>query len=293
VRAKRKRVGAKSQIQAVKKRRRTVTPLLLGFILLIVVFSAYLAYTLLNQNQAINPESSQPKAAIVDHLSLTYPNQTFIQTATTILEQAGYTVDYYPGEEVTVEFYGNLPTHGYSLIILRVHSTTGGYASLYLFTSEPYSGSKYVSEQLTDKVAAVAYSTEEGNKGILYFGITHLFVESCMKGRFSNTVIIMMGCEGLNNTLMARAFVQKGAKVYIGWSAPITASHTDTATTRLMKHLLIEKQTLKVAVQETFREVGFDPAFRSLLIYYPLEVGEQTIDTLRLKAETTYSRRSS
>jgi hypothetical protein len=30
--------------------------------------------------------------------------------------------------------------------------------------------------------------------------------------------------------------------------------------------------------EETFKEVGFDPAYKSLLIYYPLEVGEQTIE---------------
>lgn len=63
------------------------------------------------------------EAVSLDHLSLTFPNQTFIDQITEILEQAGYTVDYYPGEEVTVEFYGNLPTHGYRLTILRVHSS--------------------------------------------------------------------------------------------------------------------------------------------------------------------------
>lgn len=51
------------------------------------------------------------KAAIVDHLSLLASNQSFVETATNILEQAGYTVDYYPSENVTVEFYSDLPLY--------------------------------------------------------------------------------------------------------------------------------------------------------------------------------------
>jgi hypothetical protein len=79
---------------------------------------------------------------------------------------------------------------------------------------------------------------------------------------------------------MAEAFVEKGAKVYISWSQPVSASHTDTATTQLLQHFFIEKLTLKESVQETFKEVGFDPAYNSLLIYYPLEVGDYTIQNI-------------
>jgi len=281
---KEKRLRTRAQIRALKNReRRIATAIFLVFILLIVIFSSYFTYNFLNQpqNQTTNSSSSQLKVAIVDHLSLTMPNQTFIQTATNTLKQEGYTVDYYPSENITVEFYRNLPTHGYGLIILRVHSTTGGYPCVALFTSEPYSKSKYLYEVLTDKVVPVAYSPEDADRGECYFGITQSFVESSMKGRFANTIVIMIGCEGLNNTRMARAFVQKGAKVYIGWSASVSASHTDTATTQLLQHFLIEKLTLKQSVQETFKEVGFDPAYKSLLIYYPLEVGEQTIENIK------------
>jgi len=283
-----KRVGTKAEIEAIKNReRRIATAIFLAFILLIVVFSSYFTYNFLNQpqNQTTNPASSQPKAAIVDQLSLTFPNQTFIETATNTLEQAGYTVDYYPGEKVTVEFYRNLPTHGYGLIILRVHSTattpdrTEGPVTL--FTSERYDRSKHVYEQLSDQLVLVAFSQDEMKEGITYFGINPPFVTQGMNGKFQSTIVIMMGCEGLDNTFMAEAFVEKGAKVYVSWNQPVSASHTDTATTQLLQHFLIEKLTLKQSVQETFKEVGFDPIYKSLLIYYPLEVGEQTIENIK------------
>lgn len=87
------------------RERRMAAAAFLAVVLLIVAFSAYYTYNSLNQQQiqTTNPASAQSKAAIVDQLSLTYPNQTFTQTATNTLKQAGYSVDYYPGEEVTVE----------------------------------------------------------------------------------------------------------------------------------------------------------------------------------------------
>jgi hypothetical protein len=162
-----------------------------------------------------------------------------------------------------VEFYRNLPTHGYNLLILRVHSTE--YA---LFTSEPYSKGKYVEEQLTNRLILVAYSKEEAEKGIVYFGILPKFVLH-MKGKFQNTTIIMTGCSGLTYTIMAEAFIKKGAKAYIGWSGGVLASHSDQATILLLKHLLKEKQTVNKAVKETMNEVGPDPIDKSILLCYP------------------------
>jgi hypothetical protein len=288
MKTKEKRVGTKAEIRAIKNReRRIATAIFLAFILLIVVFSSYFTYNFLNQpqNQTTNPASSQLKAAIVDQLSLTFPNQTFIETATNILKQAGYTVDYYAGEEVTVEFYRNLPTHGYGLIILRVHSSAAELQGeefvetpVGIFTSESYSQTKYVYEQLTDQLLMASYAMPQPP---YYFGIVPKFVTSNMKGTFQNTIIIMMGCEGLNNTKMAEAFIQKGAKAYIGWKGAVSASHTDTATTRLLQHLITEKQTTNQAIENTMKEVGPDPTYKSVLLYYPSKVGEQTIENIK------------
>jgi hypothetical protein len=276
MKAEKKPKRIKHKIREEKKRQQHIV-FTLAILIAVISISGFIVNSMLNQS--IN-QVYQFKAAIVDHLSLTQPNQTFIETSTNTLEQAGYTVDYYPNENVTVEFYRNLATYGYGLIILRVHSTTGGYPAVVFFTSERYSTSKYMQEQLTDRVVPVAYSEEERDRGEGYFGITQSFVTSSIKGRFANTIVVMMGCESLNNTLMARAFIEKGAKVYIGWNTLVLASHTDNAITHLLQNFLVEKLTLIEAVRQTFREVGPDPAYNSLLIYYPAEAGEQTIDNI-------------
>jgi hypothetical protein len=243
----------------------------LTFILLLIIFSAYLIYTYLDRppDQTINQTISQPKAALIDQLGLTFPNQTFIKTATDTLIQAGYSVDYFTGEKVTVDFYRTLPALGYGIIILRVHSALAddNGPPLCLFTSESYSTSRHVYEQLSDQLVSVHY--REGSNERLYFGIFPSFVKSSMNGRFNNSMIIMMGCNGLKFTDMAEAFIEKGAKAYMSWNASVSSEHTDEATTLLLKHLVSDNETISNAVSSTTRDVGPDPLYNSQLTFYP------------------------
>jgi len=212
------------------------------------------------------PVWSKPKAAIVDHLSLSQPNQTFVEAASSTLQAAGFEVKYYKGEEITVGFYQTLPTLYYDLIILRVHSAVRTDKQPYyvsFFTSELYSLDKYVNQQKTDQLL-VGHLEENGPA---YFAITPKFVENSMNGSFTNTTIIMMGCDGLKYNNMADALVRKGAKVYISWSGTVTAAYSDVTTTLLLRALLLEKQPIQSAVTKLAPE----PSSGSQLLYYPIE----------------------
>lgn len=283
--------GMKHEVREEKKREERISFAVIVTILIVIIFvSGFLINSHLNQpstSPARISSTSEPKAVIVDQASLSPAgglNELFIERTTNILKQAGFTVDYYPGEKVTVEFYRNLPIHGYGVIILRVHSAAAALegkeyveAPVSFFTSENYSRTKYVWEQLTEQLVIASYSMPEPP---YYFGITPKFVTSSMKGNFQNSIIVMTGCEGLNNTRMAEAFIEKGAKVYTGWDKLIYFYHTDAATIHLLQQLLIEKQTISLAVQNTMKEVGPDPAENSLLVYYPIEAGNYTIQKI-------------
>jgi hypothetical protein len=241
------------------------------FLAFALILACLIAYSHLNQpNQTSHDQTA--KAAIVDHLSLMFPNQTFIDMATAILQQAGYEVDYYSGGEVSVEFYRRLPTYGYSVIIFRVHSTAVAFEGkelanssiVALFTSDVYSGTKYVYEQLTDQLAKASFGPDYPGQPD-YFAILPKFVVSGMNGGFHSTVIIMMGCDGLKYNSMAEAFLQKGAKTYIGWNGPVAAQHTDAATISLIQNLLVKNQTVRQAIEETMKEKGPDPNYGSAL----------------------------
>ena len=268
--------GMKRKIREEKKKEERIgLAVTVAILIIIISISGFFIHSILTsppQKQETS-STSEPKATIVDHLSLSRPNQTFIDIATDILKQAGFAVDYYKGEEVTVEFYRNLPTHDYKIMILRVHST-----AIYgqLFTSEPYSSTKYVYEQLADQVLKFSFYGEPP----YYFGISPLFVKYSMKGKFQNTTIIMMGCDGLKNTDMAQEFIEKGAKVYISWDGPILGSRNDPAIRRLLQHLITGKKTVERAVADTMKEFGPTPIDNSVLLYYPLEAGDYTVQNI-------------
>ncbi len=212
--------------------------------------------------------SSGPRTAvIVDQLSLTQPNPDFISSARGLLAEAGYLVDYFSGEQVTVDFYRSLPQRDYDLVILRVHAgittevdvssgerTETEYVSL--FTGEPYTAGKYAEEELDRLGKAVYY---EGADPL--YGIGPRFINDSMEGRFDDTLIVMMGCDGLKSQRTAQAFLDKGADAFVSWSQPVSASHTDDTTERLLERLLVEGLPAAEAVTRTAEEVGPDPVY--------------------------------
>ena len=216
-------------------------------------------------------QSGARTAVIVDQLSLTQPNPEFVSAARDILSRAGYTVDYFPGEQVTVDLYRRLPEHGYDVVLLRVHagitreiSAESGakqeteYVSL--FTGEKYEENKYPAEQLNRLGRATYY---EGAEPL--FGIGPAFVSDSMEGDFDGALIVMMGCDGLRSQRTAEAFLDRGASAFVSWSKPVSAPHTDAATQRLLERVLLEGQDVEQAVQATAAEVGPDPAYEAEL----------------------------
>ena len=232
----------------------------------VALLSACLAAGLLLSG-LVGGGSGPRTAVIVDQLSLTFANPSFAETATDTLEQAGYAVDYFPGEQVTVDLYRNLPTEDYDLMILRVHSgmaeeadlTTGEKTTreyVALFTGEPYSHDKYADEPIGRLGRATYY---EGAPPL--FGIGPDFITHSMRGSFDKTLIVLMGCDGLRSPRTGQAFLDKGASAFVGWSRSVSASHSDATTLRLLEKLLIEGLPVADAVAQTAADVGPDPLY--------------------------------
>ena len=225
--------------------------------------------------------SDEPKAAIIDQLYGLQPNEVFISELTQQLEAYGFIVDLYQGKQVTVDLYRQLPSYGYGLIIFRAHSGLIGSEGemikrTCLFTNEPYSETKHVTEQLTDQLAMARI--DEHHPWV--FGIGEEFVTKSMEGQFDNTVIIMMGCATLYLDDLAQAFIQKGASSYLGWDAAVGLGYVDKSTPILITNLYAERMTIKEAVGETMAAVGPDPDYGARLQYHPSESGNQNIREL-------------
>jgi hypothetical protein len=216
-------------------------------------------------------EPDTQRAVIVDQLSASQPNSAFGENVRGILEGDGYVVDYYAGDQVTVDLYRSLPEGNYDLVILRTHSTAvvsrgeEEVQTVSLFTNEAYSEQAYREEQLKGRVGFAQYS-EEGPK---WFGVTTSFVKDSMKGNFDDALVIGMGCQGLVNDLAAEAFAAKGAKAFIGWDSNVSAEHTDKATERVLQLITSEGLTASEATAKTMSELGPDPYYGGSLVARP------------------------
>ena len=212
--------------------------------------------------------SDARRAVLVDQLSLTAENPSFVESTTDLLESNGYEVDYVPGTDVTVDLYRTLPKRNYDLVILRVHSTAEvsrgeeDVTSVSLFTGQPYSRDLYYQEQVQGRVGFAQY-TEDGP---MYFGVTSDFVRDSMEGQFNDALVIMMGCQGFINDRGAEAFAEKGARTFIGWDGLVSAQHTDEAVGDLLGRIVRDGDDPREAVAGTMLDVGPDPDFGSQLI---------------------------
>jgi len=180
-----------------------------------------------------------------------------------------------------VDFYGKLPTYGYKLIIFRAHSGLLGregeiIKKTCLFTNQPYSETRHVTEQLTEQLAMARITKHHP----CVFAIGAKFVTRSMEGQFTNTAIIMMGCSCLYLEDLATAFIDQGASTYLGWDASTGLDYVDEATPILITNLCRKRLTIKEAVNKTMAEVGPDPDYRACLKYYPAKSGSQTIREL-------------
>lgn len=220
-----------------------------------------------------------PKAAIVDQTGFSFPSPKFIAQAEDYMEGAGYEVDLYPPEEITVDFFRDLPDKGYRLILFQSHATSevllegGGDASEYnpspgpfLFTTELYEKGRYLRLQIDDQLRASKLFYEDSPR---LFAIGPKFVDSSMNGYFPDTVIIIGGCQSLAHPDLAQSFLDRGASIVIGWDDMVDLGHNNDAMLSLLKGMLGEGLSPEEAVAVTREEVGEDPNYGSQLKYLP------------------------
>jgi len=70
-------------------------------------------------------DSGIPRAAIIDQLHNDKPNEEFQNKSIELLSNAGYKVDLYTTDEITIDFYKQLPSMNYEYILIRSHAVGG------------------------------------------------------------------------------------------------------------------------------------------------------------------------
>jgi hypothetical protein len=258
---------AKKKIKEEKKKFATRKLAVLSLLIAILIVSVFLALYILRKN--VTEFSS--KAAVIDQLgsslldhSIRYSNQTFVESAKQMLHEKFSIVNYY-SDNATVNEYENLASEGYKLIIWRAHSALDlDQKFIAISTSEEYELGKY------DVYINNGYLSVCNISGFLFFGITPSFITEIMDGRFQDTVIIFMSCNGLKQGYYrtAEALKEKGVKAFISWDGWINPEDNDNSIELLIRGLLIENRTIKEAVDKIRCQSEFG---WTTLQYYPPE----------------------
>ncbi len=218
-----------SRVSNRKKRRHTRLVIALTLISLCFFAGAWFTNGYLWRLPASTANAAH-RAAIIDELSLTYSDPYFLDNVTQTLKSAGYSVDYYPPSQVTVRLFQDLPGRDYGLIIIRSHTAS----SAGIITAEAYTQNKYVYDQLTNQLVQGVVPPSRQT----YFAIEAGFVGAEMKGQFPDSTIVLMGCAGLQgNHQLAEAFIDKGAKFFVGWTNAVSATQTDIGVSVLIQEI--------------------------------------------------------
>lgn len=198
-------------------------------------------------------------------------NSAFVEECTSLINACGFDAKYYEGETVTIDFYRNLPSKSSKILVLRAHSSLrGDTTSVDLFTSELFSQARaenaYLEYVIKGHISKAVFDVRPPPNNT-YFAIGPSFVTDVMQGEFDDSIIILMGCVSLNQTTMAEALVNKGARVVIGWTKKVDLSDTDDSTLQLLSYLFADNPyTIRGAVDEVNSRVH---SYNSTLDFYP------------------------
>jgi len=226
-----------------------------------------------------------PRAIIIDQLYNDIPNEEFQKTITKLLIDKGYKVDIVTTDEVTVDFYKQLPSMNYNFILFRGHSL--GYGSIEksasLFTGEKYDKHKYIKEQFLGQVSrGVSYYVgdiaSQGGRSAFedetYFVVGSKLVDEAMIGQFPGSTIILAGCDTAKKTALINSLLKRGASEVIGWTGLIDATENDMVLTKILQKNLADDVDLKEAVESVMIDEFETLYYPTILTYHSMDEEE-------------------
>jgi len=234
------------------------------------------------EEKIINTPSSvhkqpRPLAVIIDQLHDFIPNPYFQEKTIQHLELAGYKVDVFTTEDITVDFYKNLPSLNYKYIVIRTHGLEDPKYNnaTFLFTGEKYDINKYIPEQLSGQLGkgAPIYGEErdlieqknESLEDRMYFLVGSKLVDELMVGKFPDSIILIGGCESVRNKDLAKSLILRGASDVVGWDRTIGSIENDRVMLAFLEKTLVDKEKIQDVIIELNDEYSSDLQFSSKL----------------------------
>ena len=250
-----------------------------------IIFSFNLQQEKIQIENVGNSEIS--RAAIIDQLHNDKPNPAYQKNVTSYLTSAGYDVDLFTTDDITVNFYKKLPSMNYEFIVIRSHSLGDGTVeeSASLFTGEIYRKDRYMDEQYADQIGkGVPYLPEEVERlggwealrDETYFVVGSKLVDELMVGTFPDSIIVLGGCETTEKTTLANSLLQRGASEIIGWDGLVTSENNDEVIMQVLKETLINNVDIKLAVKSTMEKFDQKLSTQAKLVYFSTSIEDES-----------------
>jgi len=218
------------------------------------------------------------KAVIIDQLYQDFPNESFQQNATKILTEGGFEVDLFTTADITIDFYKELPSMDYEFIVLRSHSLAiyGEKPSSWIFTGEKYEAGRYTQEQLYGMLSPgvpfrqgqISQLTQSDAKSERLFMIGSKFVDEMMEGQFSDTHIILGGCDTMSHSFFAEAFVKRGASSVVGWNGLVELRDNDAVMLSLLDDIFYKNMEMGDAVEKVMNDYKGKTYYGTKLLHF-------------------------
>jgi len=219
-----------------------------------------------DQMESSDIQVDTKKAVIIDQLYRDFPNPEYQDKAISYLTDAGYVVDLYTTENITVDFYKELPSMDYEFIVVRSHALAmyGKKPSSWLFTGEMYSDEKHTFETMAGQLSpGVPFLiTQELEETMEYseaakqrhFMIGSKFIDEVMEGQFPESVVILGGCETLTHSFLAESLIKRGASSVVGWNDLVQFSDNDLVTIAVLEEIFVNGLDIDDAIKTSLEK---------------------------------------
>lgn len=282
-------------------RARVSTKVLVTAISLIAGFSFLIAFAVqetLLENQSYSYDATK-RAAILDQLYDDIPSEDFQVKAKQYLQDAGYEVDLFTTQQLTVDFYKKLPKMNYEFIVVRSHAIGSDGPDYFekepvsIFTGEKYADDRYIQEQLFGQLGKGApymsskvdvsvdlSGLNQNSSNVVeaswslvdttnpYFLVGSKYVDELMEGKFPNSVIVLGGCSTLSNPSLAESLVNRGASSVVGWDRLIGSVKNDEVVLAFLEGVLANDMNADDAVQFVNEKYYLDSESKPTFVYY-------------------------
>lgn len=179
------------------------------------------------------------------------------------LERAGYVVDYYKDENVTIELFKKIDDEGYDVIYINSHGFIDSQGLFALFVREKLNSENALLYQGDIAENLIGY-LEEGNLAGYLYVTPKFFLRYGNDTRFPGTVIFVDACYSGNNTSLAEVFLILGANCFIGWDKSVNVIHGIMMDGLFFHEACRHNKTIEEAIRKTRK----DPESGASLVYF-------------------------